>query len=190
MNHMIQRLEPENLLEKITTEALCVLSLCGPAGIGAIVPLEASLPLVAKAWEAPEGLLDAQTERFTLGKQLAADGKSGLPELDFSENYDGDTIARLLRSLFETAVRLEEQTERKTVYDAAVFLAEALDFQEFLTPAGKNMVKHLWGMFRNAVRKDNPQKRMTICGKALERMDHLYTHGINRIVWGMTGPAW
>ena len=73
MKNTIQNMAPEVLLEKVTLASLSALAL-GPADrVSDIAPLEAVLPLIAKAWDLPEEILSGKTERLERGKKLAAE---------------------------------------------------------------------------------------------------------------------
>lgn len=75
MEYTRPNMTPETLLEKITLEALSALAL-GPSDRAVdIAPLEAALPLAAKAWELPEETLAEKMERLEHGKKLAAENK-------------------------------------------------------------------------------------------------------------------
>ena len=92
MELTFQTTPPETLLETISIEALSVLALGGEKGIPDIVPLEAALPLIAKAWSLPETLLKKNTDLLEQGKAQAARGEAVLPENTALEYYDGWTI--------------------------------------------------------------------------------------------------
>jgi len=62
---------PETLLEKITLEALSALALGPSDRVADIAPLEAALPLTAKAWELPEETLAENTSLRHLTLWLA-----------------------------------------------------------------------------------------------------------------------
>lgn len=179
MELTFQTTPPETLLETISIEALSVLALGGEKGIPDIVPLEAALPLIAKAWSLPETLLKENTDLLEQGKAQAARGEAVLPENTALEYYDGWTITSLLWGLFETAARLDGREERQAIYDAAEVLTEALDYESFLRRSGKSAFRLLKGMFRNIVRRDDPEKRKAIREKAGARVDQLHRSGIN-----------
>ena len=146
MEHKRPDMAPKTLLEKVTLEALSALALGTPDHIDDIAPLEAVLPLIAKAWGLPEETLAGKTKRLDHGKKLAAENKGGVPGEPLLECYDGVMIADLLWALFKTAVRLEKEQERQAIYDAAVLLDEGLNLQSFLLKSGERSVKALWTM--------------------------------------------
>ena len=178
MPHTRPSMAPEILLEKVTLEALSALALGPPDHIHDIAPLEASLPLVAKAWGLPEEILEGKTKRLEHGKKLAAENKGGVPGEPLLECYDGAMIADLLWALFKTAVRLEKKEDRQAICDAAVLLDEGLNLQSFLLKSGERSAKALWTMFRNVVREDDPKERDNICGKASAFVSLLHAHGL------------
>lgn len=63
-------------------------------------------------------------------------GEAALPDDQLLEPYDGGMIAELLWGLFETAVRLEDADERRSIHHLALFLADALDFDEWIEESG------------------------------------------------------
>ena len=169
---------PETLLEKVTLEALSALALGPPDHIGDIAPLEAVLPLIAKAWGLLEETLAEKTKRLERGKKLAAENKGGVPGEPLLECYDGVMIADLLWALLRTAARLKEGTERQAVYDAAALLDEGLNLQSFLLRGGRRSAGILWAKFRSVVREDDPEARADICGEASIFVSLLYAHGL------------
>jgi len=181
MEHIREDLPPETLLEKITSEALSLLVLGGAGHIPDVAPLEAALPLIAKAWGLPEEALKEKTDRLERGKKLAAGGSCKMPGEKLLESYDGFMTANLLWALFGTVVRLEDRTEREAVYRAAAVLDEALDLRSFLRRGGKSSLAILGRMFRNAVRENDPAERQVIYDKALLWMDNLCARGIQKI---------
>ena len=68
MEYLIQNLPPEVICTQITDEALSLLALAGEKAIPTIAPLEAALPLTAKAWELPGSLLKEKTDLLERGK--------------------------------------------------------------------------------------------------------------------------
>ena len=178
MPHTRQSMAPEILLEKVILEALSALALGPPDHIHDIAPLEAALPLIAKAWGLPEEALAAKTKRLERGKKLAAENKGGVPGEPLLECYDGVMIADLLWALFRTAVRLEEKEGRQAICDAAVLLDEGLNLQSFLLKSGERSAKALWTLFQNVVREDDPKERDIVCGKASAFVTLLHAHGL------------
>lgn len=182
MEYLIQNLPPEVICTRITDEALSLLALAGEKAIPTIAPLEAALPLTAKAWKLPGSLLKEKTDLLERGKAQAAAGGAVLTKEPLLESYDGWEITLLLWNLFQTAVRLEDREERHIFYAAAQLLEEALDYHCFLYRTGENYLKMFWGMFRNMVRKSDPEKRKAIFEKAYTLTNRLCRNGIDRSV--------
>lgn len=122
---------PDKLLRQITTEAINLLALGGPDNTKAAQLPEAGVGLIAKAWGLPQADLDANIALIQRQKELVS-GEAALPDDQLLEPYDGGMIAELLWGLFETAVRLEDAGERRTIHSLALFLADALDFDEWI----------------------------------------------------------
>lgn len=122
---------PDKLLRQITTEAINLLALGGPDNTKAAQLPEAGVGLIAKAWGLPQADLDANIALIQRQKELVS-GEAALPDDQLLEPYDGGMIAELLWGLFETAVRLEDAGERRTIHYLALFLADALDFDEWI----------------------------------------------------------
>lgn len=167
----------ETLPEKITNEALSILALGGARGIRDIAPLEAALPLIAKAWSLPEELLKEKTDLLEQGKAQAASGEAVLPERDFLVCCDGDMIVDLLWDLFETAVKLDTQEERKAIYDTAVLSAKALDLPEWLSLSGRITMRLIWERFKSMLKLESQAEREVVYDKALLFAEQLNLSG-------------
>lgn len=126
---------PDKLLRQITTEAINLLALGGPDNAKAAQLPETGVRLIAKAWGLPQEDLDASTALIQRQKELVS-GEAALPDDQLLEPYDGGMIAELLWGLFETAVRLEDAGERRTIHYLALYLADALDFDEWIEESG------------------------------------------------------
>ena len=131
---------PEKLLRQMTVETVNLLALGGPDRIQAAVLPETGVRLIAKAWGMPREDLDGSQELSAREKELAAAGSSeaALPDDELAEPYDGGMTAELLWGLFETAIRLDDADERRTIHCLAIQLADALDFDDWIresTPA-------------------------------------------------------
>ena len=171
---------PETLLEKITLEALSALALGPSDRVADIAPLEAALPLAAKARELPEETLAEKMERLERGKNLAAENKGGALGEKLRECYDGPVITDLLWALLRTAVRLETRCERQAIYDAAALLDEGLNLQSFLLRCGERSAGIIWSKFRNIVREKHPEARADICKEASTFVRLLRAQGLAR----------
>ena len=125
---------PEKLLLQITVEAVNLLALGGPENIKAAALPEAGVGLIAKAWGLPQGNWESAAFLIQRQKALMAAGASeaALPDDQLLEHYDGRMLSELLWGLFETAIRLENEQDRLTVYQLALMLADTLDFDEWI----------------------------------------------------------
>ena len=125
---------PEKLLQQITTETINAMELGGADRIGDVAPLETGVDLIAKAWGLPQDLLDNSLALIQRQKKLVGDGsgKAALPDDELLEPYDGGMIAELVWGLFETAIRLDDAGDRKTIHHLALLLADILDFDEWI----------------------------------------------------------
>lgn len=129
---------PEKMLRQITTEAVNLLALGTPDKPGDASLPEAGATLIAKAWGLPQDLLDNSLALIQRQKKLVGDGsgKAALPDDELLEPYDGGMIAELVWGLFETATRLEDPEDRRTMYRLALLLADILDFDEWIKGSG------------------------------------------------------
>ena len=127
---------PEKLLLQITTEAVNLLALGGPENTKAAELPEAGVSLIAKAWELPQGDLEASMALIQRQKELIGTCDAAMPDDKLLEPYDGGMIAELIWGLFETAVRLEEAEDRLAIHRLALMLADTLDFDEWLAKCG------------------------------------------------------
>ena len=125
---------PEKLLRQMTVETVNLLALGGPDGAQDAALPEAGVRLIAKAWGLPREDLDGSLELIAWEKELAACGSSeaALPDDELAEPFDGGMIAELLWGLFETAARLDDAGERKTIHCLALQMADALDFDDWI----------------------------------------------------------
>ncbi len=177
MNPSARNTAPETLPGKITDEALSILALGGARGIRDIAPLEAALPLITKAWSLPEELLKEKTNLLEQGKAQAVSGEAVMPERDFLVSYDGVMIVELLWDLFETAVKLDSQEERKAIYDTAVLSAKALDLPEWLSLSGKAAMRLIWDRFKSTLKLESRAEREAAYDKALSFAERLNLSG-------------
>lgn len=129
---------PAKLLQQLTTETINLLALGGPENTKAAALAEAGVNLISKAWGLPQEDLDASTTLIRRQKDLTQNraNEAALPDDNLLEPYDGGMIAELLWGLFETAVRLDGSDERKTIYQLALYLADALGFDEWIEESG------------------------------------------------------
>lgn len=174
MNSAARNPAPETLPEKITNEALSILSLGGAKGIRTIAPLEAALPPIITAWELPEAVLKEKTALLERGKAQAAAGEAILPEREFLVSYDGFMIVQLLWDLFRTAVRLEAKEARKAVYGAALLSMKALDLREWVSFTGKVLTELVLERFKAVVDLESYEGRAAVYDRALR-----FTDGMN-----------
>ena len=125
---------PEKLLRQMTVETINLLALGGPDRAQEAALPEAGVRLIAKAWGLPREDLDSSLEMIAREKELAACGSSeaALPDDELAEPYDGGMTAKLLWGLFETAVRLDDANERRTIHCLALQMADALDFDDWI----------------------------------------------------------
>ena len=125
---------PEKLLRQMTAETVNLLALGGPDKAQEAELPEAGVRLIAKAWSLPQEDLDNSLALIQREKQLVASGSSeaALPDDKLAEPFDGGMTAELLWGLFETAVRLDDAEERKTVHLLALQMADALDFDDWI----------------------------------------------------------
>lgn len=124
---------PEKLLLQITTEAVSLLALGGPGNIRAAALPEAGAALIAKAWGLPQEDLEASTVLIQRQKQMTETAsEAALPEDRLLEPYDGGMAAELVWGLFETAVRLDDAGERKTIHQLALLMADVLNFDKWI----------------------------------------------------------
>ena len=126
---------PEKLLRQMTVETVNLLALGGPDKAQEAEFPEAGVRLIAKAWNLPQKDLDGSLELIGREKQLVATGSSEavLPDDELAEPFDGGMTAELLWGLFETAVRLDDADERKTIHCLALQMADALDFDDWIS---------------------------------------------------------
>ena len=126
---------PEKLLRQMTVETVNLLALGGPDKVQEAELPEAGVRLIAKAWNLPQANLDDSLGLIQLEKQLVAAGSSEavLPDNELAEPFDGGMTAELLWGLFETAVRLDDADERKTIHCLALQMADALDFDDWIS---------------------------------------------------------
>ena len=125
---------PEKLLRQMTIETVNLLALGGPDRVQEAALPEAGVRLIAKAWGLPREELDSSLELIAREKELVADGSSeaALPDDELAEPFDGGMTAELLWGLFETAVRLDDVDERRTIHRLALQMADALDFDDWI----------------------------------------------------------
>ena len=126
---------PEKLLRQMTAETVNLLALGGPDKAQEAELPEAGVRLIAKAWGLPKEDLDNSLALIQREKQLVASGSSeaALPDDELAEPFDGGMTAELLWGLFETAVRLDDADERGTVHRLALQMADALDFDDWIS---------------------------------------------------------
>lgn len=129
---------PAKLLQQITTETINLLALGGPENTKAAALAETGVNLISKAWGLPQEDLDASTTLIRRQKDLTQNraNEAALPDDKLLEPYDGGMIVELVWGLFETAVRLDDSDERRTIYQLALYLADALDFDEWIEESG------------------------------------------------------
>ncbi len=129
---------PEKLLLQITTEAVNLLALGTPDKPADVSLLETGAALTVKAWGLSQELADSSAALIQHQKELLAttSGKTALPDDQLLECYDGPMTAELIWGLFETAVRLDDAQDRAAIYQMALLLADALDFDEWLDRNG------------------------------------------------------
>lgn len=129
---------PEKLLRQITTEAVNLLALGTPDKPADVSLLETGAALTVKAWGLSQELADSSAALIQHQKELLAttSGKTALPDDQLLECYDGPMTAELIWGLFETAVRLDDAQDRAAIYQMALLLADALDFDEWLDRNG------------------------------------------------------
>ena len=134
---------PEKLLLQITTEAVSLLALGGPDNIrAAAFPEEAGAALIAKAWGLPQEDLEASTVLIQRQKQMTETAsEAALPEDRLLEPCDSGMAAELVWGLFETAVRLDDAGERKTIHQLALLMADILDFDEWTEESGPDGIQ-------------------------------------------------
>ena len=125
---------PEKLLRQMTAETVNLLALGGPDKAQEAELPEAGVRLIAKAWGLPQEDLDSSLDLIRREKELVAGGSSeaALPDDELAEPFDGGMTAELLWGLFETAVRLDDAEERKTIHRLALQMADALDFDDWI----------------------------------------------------------
>ena len=126
---------PEKLLRQMTAETVNLLALGGPDKAQEAELPETGVRLIAKAWGLPKEDLDNSLALIQREKQLVASGSSeaALPDDELAEPFDGGMTAELLWGLFETAVRLDDADERGTVHRLALQMADALDFDDWIS---------------------------------------------------------
>ena len=126
---------PEKLLRQMTTETINLLALGGPDKAQDAELPEAGVRLIAKAWGLPQEDLNNSLDLIQREKQLVAGGsnEAALPDGELAEPFDGGMTAELLWGLFETAVRLDDAGERGTIHRLALQMADALDFDEWIS---------------------------------------------------------
>ena len=131
---------PEKLLRQMTTETINLLALGGPNKAQDAELPEAGVRLIAKAWGLPQEDLNNSLDLIQREKHLAANGSSeaALPDGELAEPFDGGMTAELLWGLFETAIRLDDADERKTVHQLALQMADALDFDDWINESAPN----------------------------------------------------
>ena len=76
-------------------------------------------------------LIQRQKELMRGGANEAA-----MPDDRLLEPYDGGMMAELIWGLFETAVRLEDAKDRKTIHQLALMMADMLDFDDWIKKCG------------------------------------------------------
>ncbi|MBD5085649.1 MAG: hypothetical protein HDT33_11545 [Clostridiales bacterium] len=127
---------PEKLLLQITTETVNLLALDGPENTKAAELPEVGVGLIAKAWGLPQEDLEASMALIQRQKELIGTSEAAMPDDKLLEPYDGGMIAELVWGLFETAVRLENAEDRKTIHQLALMLADILDFDDWIAKCG------------------------------------------------------
>ena len=134
---------PEKLLLQITTEAVSLLALGGPDNTrAAAFPEEAGAALIAKAWGLPQEDLEASTVLIQRQKQMTETAsEAALPEDRLLEPCDSGMAAELVWGLFETAVRLDDAGERKTIHQLALLMADVLDFDKWTEESGPDGIQ-------------------------------------------------
>lgn len=133
-----KRITPEELLQRITAEAINALALGTADKIGDAALLEAGAALIAKAWDLPQESWQASADLIQKEKELVRSGSSeaALPDSEMLEPYDGKMIVELLWGLFETAVKLEDAQDRAAVHDLALRMAENLSLDSWIAECG------------------------------------------------------
>ncbi len=131
---------PEKLLRQITKETINGLELGGEANHPSIMKLEAAVGLIAKVWELPQEVLQANLDLIQRQKQYIKNGsgESVLPFGEGTESYDGPMIVELLWGLFETAVRLEDAQDRAAIHEVAILMADSLSLDEWIEACGSS----------------------------------------------------
>ena len=129
---------PEKLLLQLTTEAVNLLALGTPDKPADVSLLETGAALTVKAWGLSQELADSSAALIRHQKELlaTASGRAALPDDQLLEPYDGGMIAELVWGLFETAIRLDDAEDRKTIHHLALLLADILDFDEWIKGSG------------------------------------------------------
>ena len=132
---------PEKMLLQMTTEAVNLLALGGLENTKAAELPETGVSLIAKAWGLPQEDLEASLVLIQHQKELMCSGanEAAMPDDRLLEPYDGGMIAELVWGLFETAVRLENAEDRKTLHQLALMMADMLDFDEWIEESGPKL---------------------------------------------------
>lgn len=129
---------PEKILKQITAEAIDALALGDKPDSAPVTLMETGVKLIAKAWGLPQETLQYRLDLIQREKQNIISGNTGsvLPQDAILETYDGPMIVELLWGLFETAVRLEEAEDRKTIHNLALLAAECLSLDSWISECG------------------------------------------------------
>ena len=127
------------LQNRITMEAIALLSLGGTAADTRLH--EQAILMIGEAWDLPSdatlGQLDLILREKTAISRMDAgeEAEHLLKEEAILHNATGLEILALTRGLFETAVRLEGQKDRQTMFDLAGELEMALNLDEWIITA-------------------------------------------------------
>ena len=129
---------PEKLLRQITAETINALALGDKPDSIPVALMENGVKLIAKAWDLPQESLQSSLDLIQQEKQNILGGSTAdvLPHGEILETYDGPMIVELLWGLLETAVKLEEAEDRKTIHELAQLTAGSLSLDSWIEESG------------------------------------------------------
>ncbi len=118
----------EELVNKLTLETVNIFYLNGNPDDPEVSKLEATIALVAEAWNLPQSVIEKSRDTIAAEREVTLRLKTGeqvegvVPKEEILSSDSGNEIMAVLWTLFETAVRLDTQDKRKQTLQSAHFL--------------------------------------------------------------------
>lgn len=129
----------EELIGKLTLEAVNIFYLAGHPEDPAVSKLESVIELAGEAWGLPE-VVKKSKETIAAEREATraeANGETPHPVVPKEKilqcDDDGESILALLWALFETAARLDIREKRGLILESAHYMADYLGLKDWLS---------------------------------------------------------